>query len=76
MLSDRLNNVLYGFFAKVFNWPSPRTISEYNSIRVNAPDGFLYDVLDKIKDERSTEDSDNDWRLMVSFNFDALSCYR
>ena len=71
ILSDKLNNGLYGFFAKVFNWPSSRTISEYNSIGGNAPDGVLYDVLDKINGERSVKDSDDDWRSMVSLKFDA-----
>ena len=46
-----------------------QTISEYNSIGGNAPDGVLYDVLDKIQGERSIKDSDNDWHLMVSLKF-------
>ena len=43
-------NSRYRFFAKVFNWPNRWTISEYNLIGGNEPDGVMYGVLGRIKD--------------------------
>ena len=48
VLNDSLKHSRYGFLVKAFNLPSTRTISEYNSIGGNSPNGILYDVLESI----------------------------
>ena len=69
MLNDKLKNGRYEFISKVFNLPSCRTISEYNSVGGNSSDGILHDVLKKL---RSNLDGDgDDWHKHVSLKWDA-----
>ena len=68
MLNDSLKNGHYGFLVKVFNLPSVRTVSEYNSIGGNSPDGVLYNVLEKMHINKGL---DSDWVNSVSLKWDA-----
>ena len=61
----------YEFLRKVFNLPSARTLSQYDSIGGNEPDGLLFTVLDTIQNEYKLEHEDDDWMKMVSLKFDA-----
>ena len=47
VLLDALTSDQYGFFSKVFNLPSMKTVLEYNTINGNSPCGMLYNVLEK-----------------------------
>ena len=69
ILNDSLKNGRYSFFSKVFNWPSVRTVSEYNSLGGNEEDGLMYEVLENI----SLDDSipEDDWRRHISLKWDA-----
>ena len=70
VLNDSLKTGRYGFFAKVFNWASIRTMNEYNDIGGNHKDGILYNVLASIKEDYKKFGHD-DWVRYVSLKFDA-----
>ena len=59
-----------GLISKVFNLPSFRTISEYNSIGGNNRDDVLYDLLHEIEDDIN-KFKDEEWVRHVSLKFDA-----
>ena len=56
--------------SKVFNLPSFRTISEYNSIGGKNKDDVLYDLLHEIEDDIN-KFKDEEWVRHVSLKFDA-----
>ena len=69
VLNDSMKDGRYTFFAKVFNLPSVKTVSNYGSISGNAPDGVMYDALKIIED--ATKDHDDDWKRHVCLKWDA-----
>ena len=71
-LQDQLITGKYEFFRKVLGWPSSQTISEYNSVGGNEPDGILYSFLQTLIDEFNLHDEHNEWMKMVSLKWDAF----
>ena len=69
ILNDALSNGKYVFFAKVFNLASVKTISAYNSIGGNEPDGIMHDTLERIIN--LTDKYDDEWNKMLSLKWDA-----
>ena len=70
-IQDKLKKGKYEFLRKVFNLPSARLLSQYDSIGGNEPDGVLYTVLQSIQHEFKLTDEKDEWRRMVSLKFDA-----
>ena len=70
-IRDKLKKGKYEFLRKVFNLPSARSLSQYDSIGGNKPDGILYSVLKHIQNEYKLADEKDDWLKMVSLKFDA-----
>ena len=70
---DKLKKVLYKFVCKVFNFPSARNLSDYNSLGGNKVDGILYSVLGSIQTGFGILYNDDEWHWMFSLKVDA--CY-
>ena len=71
-LSDSLKNGKYGFIAKVFNLPSVRTMSEYNSFDADIEDGIMYDVVDEVNSNFDDGKPNHEWRRSVALKWDAM----
>ena len=70
-IRDKLKKGKYEFLQKLFHLPSAHTLSQYDSMGGDEPDGLLYKVLKSIQDEYKLNDEMDDWERMVSLKFDA-----
>ena len=59
-IRDKLKKGKYEFVRKVFNLPSARTLSHYDSIGGSEPDGVLYTVIQSIQHEYKLMDETDD----------------
>ena len=69
-LQDQLKTGKYEFGCKVLGWPSSQSISEYNSVGGNEPDGILYLVLQILANEFNLHDEQHAWINMLYLKWD------
>ena len=50
-LRSKANNSTYQFMANIFNLPSDRTLSDYNTLDGQLKDGILHETLRQMEDE-------------------------
>ena len=83
MIRSKLNRGTYDFVANVFNLPSSRLISSYDSVDGSSKDGVMFEVarvlgrrladaMKTAKDDGKT-DRQIEWMRMGSLSFDAMS---
>ena len=83
MIRSKMNRGSYDFLASVFNLPSSRTVSKYDSVDGSSKDGVLYEVVrllkgrlgDKIRNGKQNGMTDDqiEWMRMGSLSFDSMS---